>query len=411
MTASRNRSDVIGGRYRIERIDRAIGSLRRAVGIDQRLDRPVLLWLSDASGAEEDALLEVARSAGQSDIPSFLRVLDVTYDDDGVAVVLESAGASLAAAAVLTPIDGRSARALLEAIADAKDDALTLARVDSTDILTDTGEVSADPIALFLPLAPSERAMSPDDLRARLGALLIEHAEDATALARAIDSLDGAVHDDRAGARASAALNTTGAPYHDEEPTLDFAFPSATAAVPAEPPRAAAAPAPRVVRESPPAPTPTRVVEAAPVRAPRRAMPWRVFVPLYAGLAVIVAGAIVFAVRGTSDAPPAASTAAASQNGGAPVVAPAAGHVTVGIAAKEDSGVRVTVDGVVQFDGTLNAGQRQSWDGKQRIDVWTDKGKTLVLAVNGRDLGPYSPAMNHPDWNRIDFSFWPGWIE
>ena len=43
--------------------------------------------------------------------------------------------------------------------------------------------------------------------------------------------------------------------------------------------------------------------------------------------------------------------------------------------------------------------------------MWTDKGKTLVLAVNGRDLGPYSPAMNHPDWNRIDFSFWPGWSE
>ena len=90
-------------------------------------------------------------------------------------------------------------------------------------------------------------------------------------------------------------------------------------------------------------------------------------------------------------------------------MAPGAGQVTVGLAAREDSGVRVTVDGVVQFDGTLASGQRQSWDGKQRIDVWTDKGKTLELAVNGKALGPYSPAMGHSDWNRIDFSFWPGY--
>ena len=71
--------------------------------------------------------------------------------------------------------------------------------------------------------------------------------------------------------------------------------------------------------------------------------------------------------------------------------------------------MRVTVDDVVQFDGILKAGQRQAYDGKQRIAVWTDKGKTLSLAVNGRNLGPYSPAMGHADWNRIDFSFWPGW--
>jgi hypothetical protein len=81
----------------------------------------------------------------------------------------------------------------------------------------------------------------------------------------------------------------------------------------------------------------------------------------------------------------------------------------VALAANEASGVRVTVDGVVQFDGTMQAGQRQNWDGTQRIEVWTDKGKTLGLTVNGKDLGPYSPAMGHADWNRIDFSFWPGW--
>ncbi len=83
---------------------------------------------------------------------------------------------------------------------------------------------------------------------------------------------------------------------------------------------------------------------------------------------------------------------------------------TVGLAAQEDSLVRVTVDGVVQFDGTLKARQRQAWDGAQRIQVWTDKGKTVLIAINGDNLGPYSPSMGKPDWNRIDFGFAPGWV-
>ena len=138
-------------------------------------------------------------------------------------------------------------------------------------------------------------------------------------------------------------------------------------------------------------------------------MPWRIFIPLYGVLAVVVVGALIFALRSPGPGSNAAPTAAANQPFGPPVTAPAAGRVTVGLAATEDSGVRVTVDDVVQFDGILKAGQRQAYDGKSRIDVWTDKGKTLGLSVNGRDLGPYSPAMGHADWNRIDFSFWPGW--
>lgn len=94
-----------------------------------------------------------------------------------------------------------------------------------------------------------------------------------------------------------------------------------------------------------------------------------------------------------------------------PAVVPAPGRVTVGLAATEDAQVRVTVDGVVEFDGTLRAGQRQAWEGSERIQVWTDSGRTVQLAVNGVDLGAYSPAMGHPDWNRIDFGFWPGWAQ
>ena len=94
-----------------------------------------------------------------------------------------------------------------------------------------------------------------------------------------------------------------------------------------------------------------------------------------------------------------------------PTVTPAPGQVTVGLATLEDAQVRVTVDGVVEFDGTLRRGQRQAWDAGARIQVWTDNGQQVQLAVNGVDLGAYSPAMGHPDWNRIDFGFWPGWAQ
>lgn len=94
-----------------------------------------------------------------------------------------------------------------------------------------------------------------------------------------------------------------------------------------------------------------------------------------------------------------------------PTEQPAPGRVTVGLAAREDSNLRVTVDGTVQFDGVLREGESQAWEGGTRIQVWTDKGKTLQLAVNGVDLGAYSPAMDRPDWNRIDFGFWPGWAQ
>ena len=417
MTAS---GELVGGRYVIERLDRAIGTLRRALATDRRLDRPVLLWMSEASGAEEDALLEIARSAGQSAIPSFLRVLDVAYDDQGVAVVLERGGVPLAASTPLTAIATPSARGLLDAVdRAAADEALDLVRVVGADVLVEGGEVMADPIALFLPLAAGERAVPASLLRARLGALLIEHAEDAAALARA---LDGAApgRADPAARRATSTVESE--VYRDEEPTRTFVATRRSAAAVAERPRERVAAAPASATSAaiaPPAPTTfdepidrAEVEAVAPHQRDRRgAMPWRIFVPLYATLAAVVIGAIFFAVRSPSSPGATEPPPAASQTSGPPAVAPAAGRVTVGLLATEDSGVRVTVDGVVQFDGILQTGVRQAWDGKERIDVWTDKGKTLGLAVNGRDLGPYSPAMNRPEWNRIDFSFWPGWSQ
>lgn len=151
---------------------------------------------------------------------------------------------------------------------------------------------------------------------------------------------------------------------------------------------------------------------AEPSAPARRRIPLPLAIPaVAAALVLVLGGAAALITRSPEDrVPGGVATAPSSEPFGPPVVTPAAGRVTVGLAAQEDSLVRVTVDGVVQFDGTLKAQQRQAWEGGQRIQVWTDKGKTLLIAINGDNLGPYSPSMGQPDWNRIDFGFGPGWV-
>lgn len=152
-----------------------------------------------------------------------------------------------------------------------------------------------------------------------------------------------------------------------------------------------------------------RAEPSAPVR---RHIPLPLAIPAAAAALVLVLGGAAALLTRSPDARVAGgvATAPSTETFGPPVVKPAAGRVTVGLAAQEDSLVRVTVDSVVQFDGTLKARQRQAWEGGQRIQVWTDKGKTLLIAINGDNLGPYSPSMGQPDWNRIDFGFGPGWV-
>jgi len=139
----------------------------------------------------------------------------------------------------------------------------------------------------------------------------------------------------------------------------------------------------------------------------------RVWLPVGAAVLVAAFGGTALLLSGTDPgAPPTSATqteATAVDPLEPPTVAPAPGRVTVGLATLEDAQLRVTVDGIVEFDGTLRRGQRQAWEGAERIQVWTDNGKNVQLAVNGIDLGAYSPAMDRPDWNRIDFGFWPGW--
>lgn len=155
--------------------------------------------------------------------------------------------------------------------------------------------------------------------------------------------------------------------------------------------------------------------EPVPTPAPTsflRRLPLNIAIPSGAAVALVILGGVALFAGEDPPAenvttPPAPTTEAFAP----PAVPPAPGRVTVGLAATTDALVRVTVDGVVQFDGTLRAGQTQAWEAGDRIQVWTDSGKTLLLAVNGENLGPYSPAMMRPDWNRIDYGFWPGWAQ
>ncbi|RLT41998.1 MAG: hypothetical protein DWI58_07505, partial [Chloroflexi bacterium] len=311
-----------------------MGALRRHLGTDMRLSRPVLVWISEQSGAEEDALLELARAAGQWSSAAFLRVLDVTYEDDLVAVVLEAVGTPLADAQEAT-IEARSARALLDAIDDTRDaDAFAMARASTDDLAVDGGEVIADPIALFLPSTHGEHVASLDELQA----LLAEHIEDDAALDREPARL-------RARVAVASATGAGAAPYIDDEPTAVFTRPATATAV-VDRPRAEArpaAPTPRADRASTPSAAAAATAPAEGVPKRGGAMPWRIFIPLYGVLAVVVVGALIFALRSPGPGTNAVPTAVANQPFGPPVAAPAAGRVTVGLAATEDSGVRVTV--------------------------------------------------------------------
>jgi len=160
-----------------------------------------------------------------------------------------------------------------------------------------------------------------------------------------------------------------------------------------------------------PRPLPRATRSASAARASRARV--GLLLPVGAAVLVLAFGGTALLLRGTDPGAPPASVsepeATAVNPLEPPTVAPAPGRVTVGLATLEDAQVRVTVDGIVEFDGTLQRGQRQAWEGGERIQVWTDNGKNVQLAVNGVDLGAYSPAMDRPDWNRIDFGFWPGW--
>jgi hypothetical protein len=112
--------------------------------------------------------------------------------------------------------------------------------------------------------------------------------------------------------------------------------------------------------------------------------------------------------------PPPTTIAAAGAN--APVRTPSPtptpvspGRATLEIRAQQDAEVRITVDGAVAYTGMLRANETRSWDGQQRVQVWTNNGQNLLVTVNGHSLGALSSAVGHPDWNHVDWGWAAGW--
>ncbi|MEX2373351.1 MAG: RodZ domain-containing protein [Dehalococcoidia bacterium] len=429
---------LLGARYRID--DRAAPdapvpgvALRRYRAHDEKLDRPVLAWIAetaegvpDLPGGERESLLSLARVLAGVHHAAFLPVLDVVVEDERLAVVLGAPVAAGGSAAPSARDAARTALAVGEAIEAAAAAGLAPVRLEAPEVPAGSGSPSLDPVAVFLPDSDGLEPPAPAALLARLLDTLLDDAPADDPLVDVLDDLSVRWSTDEAGglsamlAEIRAALDDPApsaaraavpplpaAPFIEDEPTELLAPVASQAVTPST-----AAP-PVVARALPPAVSPGRSV----VRRARPMVPMSIAVPTAA--AVVAVGLAAVALFATGDPPVdqvtqppgATSTPGATADTGPPAVAPAAGQVTVGLAAQEDSNVRVTVDGVVQFNGVLRAGERQSHEGTRRIDVWTDKGKTIEIAINGEDLGPYSPAMGHPDWNRIDFGFWPGWAQ
>lgn len=442
--------DRAGRRYRLDAVTARAGHARRYLATDDRLGRQVHAWCVEAPDGDDDRelLLTLARSLASSPDPALLRILDIVPEPDRLTVVLEAptdaserfarepsardtarAGATIARAFRLTALRG-----------------IEPERLGRRDVTWDAaGTVRLDPIAVYY-LDPAEPEPPPavrlvtDLLIERVPADEASNDPAAADLLRLLDRWQRGEGHDLATLEAELTAVGGGASFEELpgiaaaslpeielEPTLPLApLPPASADADGHSLPAAVAPvadSTSLTEDTPPIeetgteagplrPRPwpwggtVRGLPRTPMRDRLRRARWAVIVPLAAAVLVVVLGSLAVATgRG-----PGAEEAArrAGGNSGPPVEQPAPGRVTVGLQAQERSSVRVMVDGVVEFDGTLNAGQRQSWEGADAIQVWTDKGRTLLLAVNGQSLGPYSPAMGHPDWNRIEFTFWPG---
>lgn len=450
-----------GRRYRLGSVTGRAGRADRYAATDDRLGREVQAWCVEAPDGDDDRelLLTLARSLASAPDPALLRVLDIVPEADRLTVVLESpsAGRSSAAAREVSPQELAQAGATMaRAFRLTASRGLEPERLAWRDVTWDAaGSVRLDPIAVYYldqtePEPPpaaqlvadllAERVRAdrvraggassdpaPGELRQLLARWQRGDGADLAALEAELTALGGGTTLEEL-----PDLPPTGLPDIELEPTLPFEqTPVPEPALPRSPSVAAAeapvTPSARLAEGAAPedAIDQAGLPEAGPYEAGRlprrvsrtatgdrvrdqlRRARWAVIVPLAAAVLVVALGSLAVAT-GRGPGADEAARPSGGPNAGPPVEQPAPGRVTVGLQAQERSSVRVMVDGVVEFDGTLNTGQRQSWEGAEAIQVWTDKGKTLLLAVNGQNLGPYSPAMGHPDWNRIEFTFWPG---
>ena len=85
-----------------------------------------------------------------------------------------------------------------------------------------------------------------------------------------------------------------------------------------------------------------------------------------------------------------AGTSLPSANTTINVTLPAAGQgpVQIVVVALDEAYVRVTVDGVKQFDGRISAGSAQPFSGNSQIEVLTGSGASISILYNQSNLGP-----------------------
>ncbi len=401
-------------------------------GRDMQLGRPIRAWVLPATThGSHEALLALAGASSRLRSPAFLRVVDAIPEADRLVVILEAPEPPHRTPATEEATEGtdgwdHTRDALLGELAaglrEAHEAGLALQRLPARLFESRT---RLDPIELFLP-ATADTDEQP--VGAQLHAAVIEAmargtlppgsplrtldldapgpestpTDAADAVEAVLDALERATL--RGGAPPLEWPPSTGeaGPFVSDEPTLPLAAPRAEAMPPPAAPTA------------PTAEAPPRAVTPAPAVRPRRLarQPGTGRTRLVALAAVgVLAAAGVLAVsaaslRMRSSAPPPEATTTAAEPA-APQAVP--GQVLITLRAQEETFVRATVDGTVLFDGTLRSGESRSWQGRQRVQVFTNKGRTALISINGFELGPYSPAMGHPDWNQIDFGFGPDW--
>jgi len=120
-------------------------------------------------------------------------------------------------------------------------------------------------------------------------------------------------------------------------------------------------------------------------------------------LAVIASGGY-YIFRNRSEEPPAAATTTATMpaQGGTPLAVPTTlapipvtptfpvnpdGGVTLDLEATEHVWARITIDGMMVFEGQLATGQVETWSGLTTVAVDTGNGAALLVTVNGQLQG------------------------
>jgi hypothetical protein len=433
--------DLASERYSI---GRARGE-HRFVGRDELLGRDVLLWVIPVGGDEErEAEAALAAECTRLDHPVFLRTLDLLEQPGRVVVVLEAptdaeqtaehplaGGLPALVAATLTlrigtALDEAARRGLVA-------QALPLSYVH----VSGADEVRLDPIGLFGDSGEGEDGLVP--LLTEFMASFLPDGERASAVRSRFDPGADAATSLVERWRERAARGNAGdvSAFLDElrliarapadyyvEADAGFNRPADVVVAPSVPPDEEVTvplnfdaplrmPAP-VAPPSEPRRSPRPAHETAVV--PTRTRPQRSFISTLltlAGFGLMGALGVVLVILGLqlADGEPSngatveiAPTAVAAS----PTPAPP-DRATLSLTAQQDAQVRISVDGAVAFTGVLAANETRSWEGSNRVQVWTNNGKNLLVTVNGFQLGALSPAVGHPDWNTVDWGWLAGW--